>query len=197
VEPSERSHDAGEAFRRPRPARSVLLLLVPVPLIAALGALGVLPPAIAAALAVFQTWLALVQGGLGAYGLRRLRRRADALLRGTPGLPPDPPLTAWRAAALTSPRSRRALARHLRGLRSETRACLPSRELRLAVLEETERLLRKLEQRVGRLSGRVSALGMLELHALVIDDISPLFFPERAEELPALLSGAYEALGPE
>jgi hypothetical protein len=168
-----------------------------VPLIAALWALGVLPPAVAAALAVFQTSLALVLAGLGAYGLRRLRRRADALLRGTTGLPADPPLTDWRAAELTSARSRRTLARHLRGLRSETKACLPSRELRLAVLEEIDRLLHELEQRVGRLSGHVSALGMLELHALVIDDISPLFFPERAEELPALLSGAYEALGPE
>ena len=171
-------------------------MLAPVPAIAALWALGALPAQVALGLAAFEFLIAVVRGGLGAFELVRSRRLADALIRADPDLPPDVGLTAWRSARLTSERSRRRLGRHLRSLRRETDACRPSRELRLSVLDESVALLRRLEARLERLSEPVSPLGMLELHELVLADVSPLYFPERAGALPAALARALGALEP-
>lgn len=197
--PAGRDPDAptGErTFESPRPLRQLALFLAPVPAIVALWALGALSAEVALGLAAFQIFIAVLQCSLGVYELHRSRRLADAELRAHPARPPVSALAAWRSAELTSERSRRRLARHLRGLRRETDACLPSQELHLSVLEESVALLRRLEARLGQLSKPVSPLGMLDLRALVMGDVSPLYFPERADAFAAALSRALAGLEP-
>ena len=48
------------------------------------------------------------------------------------------------------------------------------------MLDESMALLQRLEDRLEAVSELVSALGMLEVHTVVMDDLSPLYFPERA-----------------
>ena len=55
-------------------------------------------------------------------------------------------------------------------------------------------LLQRLEDRLEAVSELVSALGMLEVHTVVMDDLSPLYFPERAGALPVALTRALAAL---
>ena len=185
-------------FRPPHPLRSAALLLAPLPLPAALWASRVLPTPAALGFGVFLVVLALVQLGVGALDLHRSRRLADALLRAYPGLPPSPGLAAWRSAQLTSARSRRELKRHVRQLRRETEACrrsdTPAADS--AVLEESVILLRQLECRLQALSEPVSPLGMLNVQSVATDEFSPLYFPERTDGLPAVLTQALNALEP-
>jgi hypothetical protein len=159
---------------------------------------GVLPAPAALGFGVSLVLLALVQGSLGAYDLRRSRRLGDALLRAYPGLPPVSGLAAWRSAELTSARNRRQLTRLVRQLRRETEACTRSGAppVDSAVLDQSLVLLRRLESRLGTLFEPVSPLGMLDLHALATDDVSPLYYPERAGALPAALAERLAALEP-
>jgi hypothetical protein len=165
---------------------------------AALWALGVLPSAAALGFAVSLVLIALVQGSLAAYDLRRSRRLGNALLRGHPGASPVSDLAAWRSAQLTSPRNRRELARHVRRLRHETEACirLGAPRVDLAVLEASLVLLRRLESRLELPPDPVSPLGTLDVDALIAGGFGPLTCPERTSGLPAALVRALATLEP-
>lgn len=197
LRPRADSPGSSDEFDPPRPFRAAVLQLAPVAVPAALWAFGALPvPAAAVFVAVF----ALVAGlrvGLGVHDLLRSRRLGDALLRGHPGVPPISALAAWRSAELISDRHRRRLAGFVRQLRRETEACAArSVPVDDAVVEESVRLLRSLELRLELLIETVAPLGMLEVAALARDSWSPLYFPERAHDLPAALRRALEALEP-
>ena len=192
--PAEGLH---EDFQPPHPLRAAVLLLAPLPLPIALWLSGVVPAPLAVGLIGFLVLLALVQGGLGAYDLRRSRQLGDALLRAYPALPPVSGVAAWRSAELTSARNRRQLSRQMRQLRRETEACTRSGAQRVdrATLNASLIALQRLERRLES-SRPVSPLGMLDLHTLATADFSPLYFPQRAGALPAALTQVLATLEP-
>lgn len=198
-EPTALTAGSREGFRPPRPLLGTLILLASLPLPVALWASGVAPAPVALGFGAVFVLVAFVQSGLAAYDLHRSRCLADPLLRAYPGLPPVSGLAAWRAAELTSTRRRRELARLVRRLRLETEACTRSRAPHIdnAALDESLVFLRRLECRLELLSKPVSPVGMLDISALATDDVSPLYFPERAGTLPAALARALAALEPE
>ncbi len=100
---------------------------------------------------------------------------------------------------LTSARSRRGLARRVGQLRRQTEACLRpgSRRADGAPLEAILILVRKLEYRLDLLSEPVTAIGMLDVEALLAGARDLLSCPERAGELPAALIRTLAALEPE
>lgn len=197
-DPVTRTGGSNEGFQPSRPLRAAAFVLAPLPLPVTLWASGVLAAPAALGFGISLVLLALVQGGLGIYDLHRSRRLGDGLLRAYPGLPPVSGLAAWRSAELTSARSRRRLRRRVRQLRCETEACTRSGAppIDSAVVGESLALLRELESRLELLAEPVSPFGMLELQALVRDELSPLYFPERAGALPAALAQALTSLEP-
>lgn len=186
-----------EDFEAPHPLRAATFCLVPLPLPIALWLSGVVPVPLAVGLIGFLVLLALVQGGLGAYDLSRSRQLGDALLRAHPAVPPVSGVAAWRSAELTSARNRRHLSRQMRQLRRETEACTRSGapSVDRATLNASLIALQRLERRLES-SRPVSPLGMLDLQLLSTADFSPLYFPERAEALPAALTQVLATLEP-
>lgn len=196
--PAARTTGSGDDFRSPRPLRAAALLLAPLPVLAVLRIEGVLPVSIAAGLSSLLALLALIRSGLGAYDLHRSRQLGDALLRAHPGLPPAAGLAAWRSTELTSPHQRHQLGRLLRQLARETEACTRSRlsVTASATLDATSIVLRQLDRRLKAISDPVSPAGILDLAALATANISPLYFPERAHDLPRELARALAGLEP-
>jgi hypothetical protein len=178
--------------------RAAALVLSLVSLPAALWALGLLPEMAALGFGLSVVVVALAQGGLGLYDLIRCRRLGDRLLRAYPGLPPVSDLAAWRSDELTSARNRRELARWAQDVGQETESCLRLRSplVDRAVLEWTLQLAEQLEYRLELLSTPVTAIGMLDLEALVAAEVGPLSCPERAGALPAALARTLTALEP-
>lgn len=198
LEPTVTAAGCHEGFRPSRPLFGSLILLASLPLPVALWTSGVAPAPVALGFGAVFVLVAFVQSGLAAYDLHRSRRLADSLLRAHPGLPPASGLAAWRAAELTSSRRRRELTRLVRRLRLETDACnrASAPHIDTAALDESVIILRRLECRLELLAKPVSPLGMLDIRALAKDDVSPLYFPERAAALPAALARALAALEP-
>lgn len=197
-EPTVPTAGSREGFRPPHTLLGTRILLASLPLPVALWASGLAPSPVALGFGTVFVLVAFVQSGLAAYELHRSRSLADPLLRAYPGLPPVSGLAAWRAAELTSIRCRRELARLVRRLRLETEACdrASVQHIDNAALEESLVILRRMERRLELLSKPVSPLGMLDVRALATDDVSPLYFPERAGALPAALARALAALEP-
>lgn len=186
-----------EDFEAPRPLRAAMFFLALLPLPIGLWLSGVVPAPLAVGVIGFLVLLGLVQGGLGAYDLRRSRQLGDALLRAHPAVPPVSGVAAWRSAELTSARHRRHLSRQMRQLRRETEACTRSGApgVDRATLNASLIALQRLERRLE--SARpVSPLGMLDLQLLATADFSPLYFPQRAGAFPAALIHALATLEP-
>ncbi len=158
---------------------------------------GLLPEGPALGLGVSLGILTLIRGGLSAWDLHRSRRQGDAQLRAY-GLPPISGVAAWRSTELTSDRSRRRLARGVQQLRHETQACRHSGDppVESILLDKSVLLLRRLECRLGMQSEPVSPVGMLDMRTLALDELSPLYFPERADDLPVALLLALVVLEP-
>ena len=182
-------------FQAPRPFRSASLVLAVALLTAALWAGGLVPAVAALALGIPVIALGVGKACLDAYDLRRSRLLGDALLRAHVGQPPLSGLAAWRSDELTSPSHRRRLARRIRELRREIEACVSLGSPHLG--EDVLTMVRRLEWRLDAVSGPVSALGIIEVEATVSADLSPLFYPERAGDLPSALDRALDGLGPE
>jgi len=187
-----------DEFRPPRPLRASVLPLAPMPLAVALWLWGVVPVLAALVMLAALSLAALVRACAGAYELHRLRRLGDALLRASPSLPPASGLAAWRSAKLTGAQSRRQLGGWVHQLKREVRACTGpgASPQQNTALEESDAVLRRLEYRLNDAARPLSPLGMLELRALVSGDLSPLYYPKRADDLTAELSRALAALEP-
>jgi hypothetical protein len=127
--------------------------------------------------------------------LRAVRQAADTELLGSEFVSPR---TAWRAAELTAPKNRLAVARSIRRLiRSADARYLPGPTPlnRIAVREEAERLA-TLAGRLTDLKHRVTPRGVLLLDRLLTDGYGPLYVSYRAMELRDALARAAEALEP-
>jgi hypothetical protein len=182
-------------FKPPRPLLTAALLPAAVAAVTALWLVDLLPVLAALVIGAVLSPLVLLRACLSCYELHRCRRLGDALLRAYPQRPPVSSLAAWRSTELTSVRSRRRLTGFVGQLRREIDACTgsnaPPEESALA---QSSNLLRRLEDRLTDATQPVSSLGMLELRALVSDEFSPLYFPERAGDLPTALAQALTTL---
>jgi hypothetical protein len=182
-------------FKPPRPFATAALLPAAVAATSALWLLDLLPGLAALVIGGVLAPLVLLRAGFSDYELHRCRRLGEALLRAYPELPPVSGLAAWRSTELTSVRSRRRLTGFVRQLRREIDACTGSRAPpEESTLAQSSKLLRRLEDRLKNTTQPVSPLGMLELRALVSDEFSPLYFPERAGDLPTALARALTSL---
>jgi hypothetical protein len=125
----------------------------------------------------------------------RLRRIADEeLLAGTPQV--ASPLVVWRAAQLTSSRSRRVLARSLHATVVDLDAGLlpgASPLNRMAARPQAQ-LIQALADRLADLSRPVLARGILLVEALLTDGTGPLYARGRAGELQGALEQCLTAL---
>jgi hypothetical protein len=197
-EPASPRESTDAEFRPPRPLRTAALLFPPLLLPVVLWLADMLRAPAALALGAFLVLIAVVRTGFSVSDLHRSRRLGDALLRSSDGDPAASALTAWRSTELTSTRNRRALLGPLRRLERETEACTsPSvRTVDRTLVDESLAALRKLETRLELTFEPVSPLGVLELHALVMGDFSPLYYPERIGQLPDALSRALDRLDP-
>ena len=181
-------------FQPPRPIRSSAVALAGALLPAALWAIGLVPAVAALGFGILVVVVALGKGCLDAYDLRRSRSLGDALLRSHAGEPPLSGLAAWRSDGLTSRGHRRRLARRIRELRREIEACVSLGSPQLG--DDVLPLVRRLEWRLDPVSGPVRAFGIIEVEETVSADLSPLFYPERAGDLPGALDRALGALEP-
>jgi len=185
-----------EEFRAPRPLRTTLLALTPGLVLAALWVIGVVPTGAAIGGGVL-LGMAVVLGGHAWFDAWRCRRLADRLLRTHPGSTVPSPLADWRAAELTSQRTRRHLVKCVQSLIRETELCRrsPSPLLDGFVVEESLSLLHRLERRLGDPSLPVSPYGVLVVTEVVDHGASsPLYWPEGAADLPDALTRALAAL---
>ena len=185
-------------FRPPRPARSALAATCPLLVFIVLSGAGVLSWRASAFAAAALLPVVVGRAAFVLHDRRRSRRLADRLLRSHPGSPLGP-VAAWRAAELTSERSRNRLRRATRTLRRESECCLnpvpPLAGINEAAVRESILLMRELEARLSDVAEPVSAAGVLAVSELVIGDRwSPLYFPERSTELPDALAGALDTL---
>jgi hypothetical protein len=167
----------------------------------ALWAAGVLAPAAALIFAAWFVLFALIRGGFEAVERHRDRRVGELLLRTNPRRPPVSAIAAWRAAELTSASRRHRLKGSVCQLRRETEACVLSRHpaALAAALDESLVLIARLEDRLESSPEPVEPLGMLEARVLTLealDDLSPLYYPERADDLRSKLAEALVALEP-
>jgi hypothetical protein len=195
----ERRDDAPrETFHPPRPLRSGLIAAVPVVVALALGALNVLPWTAAGLAVVLLLAFAVIWAAFAGHELVKSRRLGDRLLQSHP-TEQLPPLAAWRARELTSPKQRRQLQSWVRVLTRESEASVgsnlgPSSQ---AAVREGIALLHQLDARLGRLDEPVAPAGILLLRSLLAEDrLSPLYFPECAAGLPDVLRDALAALTP-
>lgn len=127
--------------------------------------------------------------------LRRARRIADDELVASAYTTPR---TAWRAAELTSEKSRRGLARSIERLVASADARHlpgPTPLNRIAVREQADRL-GELATLIGDPQRPVTARGLLLVDRLVTDGYGPLYISYRAVELADALSRCFEALVP-
>lgn len=185
-------------FRPPRPARSALATTCPLLVFIMLSGVGALSWRVSAFAAAALLPVVIGRAAFVLHDRARSRRLADRLLRSHPGSPLGP-LAAWRAAELTSVRSRNRLRRASRMLRRESVCCLspgpPLAGISEAAVRESILLLRELEARLGDVAEPVSVAGVLAVSELVIGDCwSPLYFPERPAELRDALAGALDRL---
>jgi len=134
---------------------------------------------------------------LGAWGwrreLRRAREEADHELLHSAFTSPR---TSWRAAELTTPKRRLALARSIERLvRSADGRYLPGpMPLNRAAIRENASTLHELASRLTQLERPVSPRGVLLLETLLTDGFGPLYVQYRAMELKDTLARAADAL---
>jgi len=162
------------------------ILALPVACLATAALVG------AAAWAVVppERWLrvaAVSFGILGVYklvraqlALRRIRRAADDWLRSATGAF-VPPVYAWRAEQLCSPRERRMLARTLRLIERSAyeRAVGRYRPLHLPAVREHSESLELLADTLETVAEPVTPAGMLRVVDLVTDGAGPLWGPTK------------------
>jgi hypothetical protein len=187
----------GRALRVPRPARAAVpfAALALLPLAAWAG--GLVRWTTALAVVVACVLLGLSRGWRALHDLQQLRRTADDLLRGGAKVHPESALLTWRAAELTSERSRKILARSLRKIVRE----LEGRSLPSAVplnrfgARPHVVLIRRLAERLEALDRDVSARGVVLVEDLLTDGArSPLYVKWRSEELRPALERCLTAL---
>jgi hypothetical protein len=164
-----------------KPARPFLVLsLVPL----AAGVAGLIPERDGLVLGVLFAGAGALRAAIEHRRLSRLRRLADRQLLGT-AVPRVPELVAWRAGELTSDRSRRVLARSLRGVVSELdEGRLPGASPlnRTGARPEADLIL-ALADRVGDAERPVTARGVLLVEDLLTDGWGPLYARDRVDEL--------------
>jgi hypothetical protein len=163
-----------------------------------LGALNVLPWAVAGLAVAVLLALAVVRAAFVAHDLVKSRALGDRLLQSHP-VEPLSPLADWRARELTSPKKRKQLQSWVRVLIRESEVSVDSDlgpSARAAVREEII-LLHQLDARLGRLDEPVSPAGILLVRSLLAEDrLSPLYYPECAAGVPGALREALAALTP-
>jgi hypothetical protein len=197
--PSQTFVSPREGFQPPRPLRSAAFPLAASPLALVLWVQGVLPGLAAIGLGLSSSLLAAIASGLRIRDLRQSRSLGDALLRAYPGRAPLSELAAWRATELTAPRSRHQEVNLVRALMRETERRMRSSRTPLgrAPLDQELALLSRIEHRLGLLAAPVSAVGVLELHALVKGQLDPTSSPTRTSALRGELARALAALDPD
>ncbi len=171
------SDGSRRALRLPRPGTAALPLLALALVSAALATAPDLPWEVGAAAAGLFLAAALTRFAQASLELSRLRAAADQLLLHASARTRPSPLLAWRAAELTSPRHRRALARSLRHVvRQLDPRTLPGAAPldRRGARPYADRLA-DLADVADDLSAGVSARAVLLLERLLSDPASPLF----------------------
>ena len=152
--------------------------LVVAVLVTAAGFAGGLAWGLTVAVGAGLSAVGLSQFGRARLELVRRRRAADALLRTGVKIHPHSELLSRRAAQLTSPRNRRALARSLNRIVGELErpSLVSAVPLNRRGLRRHLPLIRLLAARLGQLERPVTAQGMLLVEELLTDGYtSPLY----------------------
>ncbi|HXY16885.1 MAG TPA: hypothetical protein VEH79_01795 [Gaiellaceae bacterium] len=189
----DRLAERPEALPRPLATGAIYACLAALALGTGLGA-GVSPQGVGV-LVVSLALAGTLHAGRSALDLSRRRREADSWLRTMSHCPPSSRY-AWRAAELTSSRERRILARSLRRLVGELRGRLipgvvPLNRVKLGPYVPHIELVAR---RLADLSRPVSPRGILLLHDLLTQPVSPLYDRERADEVPERVASILAAL---
>lgn len=168
-----------------RAARPFLVLSL-VPLVA--GVTGLIPRLDGFVLGALFAGAGALRAVIEYRRLSSLRHLADRQLLGS-AAPRPPELVVWRTGELTSERSRRVLAKALRGVVSEldSRRLPGSSPLNRSGARPHAGLIQALADRVGDLERPVSARGILLVEDLVTDGWGPLYARNRVGEIGASL----------
>jgi hypothetical protein len=138
-----------------------------------------------------------IKTGRASIELGRIRAKADRELMQLPSTAPLSPLLSWRAAELTGPRSRRQLARVLKGISEELDGTSMPGALPInrRAARPYLRQVRALAGRIGDLGQPVTPRGIVLVERLLSNGLTGSFYGDQdAKQLGAEIQHALRAL---